>query len=79
MTHQLHSQIHLFIGFEAGASFARNSPYRIVGQSHSTEKGSHILLGQFIRHLSRLSTSKFLGSCVRPRSSWVGENSSETI
>ena len=54
VTHQLHSQIHLFIGFEAGTSLGKNSPYGCVGQSHCADKGPHILLGQFIRHLSRL-------------------------
>jgi hypothetical protein len=79
MTYQLHSQVHLYIGFEASTSLARNSPYRVVGQSHSTDKGSRILLGQFIRHLLRLSPSKFLGPRVRPCSTWVGENAGDTI
>src|ERR1700679_3027894 len=79
MTYQLHSQAHLFIGFEASASLARNSPYRIVGRSHSTDKGSHILLGQFVRHVSRLQPSRISGSRFCSCNSWVGESAGETI
>ena len=45
VTHQLHSQIHLFIGFEASTSLMGNSPYGCVGQSYCADKGPYILLG----------------------------------
>lgn len=47
VAHQLHSQIHLFIRFEASTSLAKNSPYCCIGQSHCADKGPYILLGQF--------------------------------